>query len=335
MKVNDIIIRQATLNDRTKLFDFYKKVYGFSSKFKYPERWEWLYQNNPFLKSSEIPIWIAIKDAKIIGHTGSMLVPVKIKDNILIAGWSIDTIVTKDARGMGIGKNLQKANQAYNPVFMSLSYSDINEKIKIKLGALVSREFKIHRKIFKLNIDDLFVSLKLRLQSKFGQNLYLFIYYLFYYSGFLFCLKAIIQFFFKRRDKTNNKYKKLEFLEVVESFDKRADEIWERIKNTVDLQIVKDAKYLNWKYVNQPNTRYKSYYIYNKNKIIGILILRFGSFPEPKIGSIVEIISIENKEDILNEILCFAKKIFMQHNVNEIICLSTSILLSSILDKMG
>ena len=166
-----VIIRQANIDDKENLFKFYAKVYGELGQYKYPLRWEWLYQNNPYLDPKRIPIWIALINNKIVGHTGAMIVPCYIKGEYKLGGWSVDTIVTKEARGYGIGKRLQEANQAFNPIFMSLSYSVINLKIKTKLGALASKEFNLYRKINRLSTNLLFGSLKTKLIQSLGNAL--------------------------------------------------------------------------------------------------------------------------------------------------------------------
>lgn len=130
----DVEVRQANIKDREDIGALLEE--GFPNSYRYPERWEWLNLHNPFISDAfGIPEWIAVLDGRIIGHTGAMIVPVKMSDGRVMAGWSIDTLVSSAARGLGIGKKLQAANQAAHPLFMSLEMTAVNRAIKKKLGA--------------------------------------------------------------------------------------------------------------------------------------------------------------------------------------------------------
>ena len=74
-----IEIRQATLSDKERIFDFLANAYQEMSCYKYPERWEWEYQHNPFVKDQNLPIWIAVENGeKIVGQICVMVEPLKI-----------------------------------------------------------------------------------------------------------------------------------------------------------------------------------------------------------------------------------------------------------------
>ena len=53
-------IRQATLADKAAIFDFLRIAYARGSEFKFPDRWEWAFERNPFVEG--LPIWIAIAE---------------------------------------------------------------------------------------------------------------------------------------------------------------------------------------------------------------------------------------------------------------------------------
>ena len=330
-----VIIRQANIDDKENLFKFYSKVYGELGQYKYPLRWEWLYLNNPYLDHKRIPIWIALINNKIVGHTGAMIVPCYIKGEYKLGGWSVDTIVTKEARGYGIGKRLQEANQAFNPIFMSLSYSVINLKIKTKLGALASKEFNLYRKINRLSTNLLFGSLKTKLIQSFGDFFGYSIWCILFYSGFLFLLKSLIQFYFKKKITQKEDYSNLDFKPINGEFDEKATVLWNNIKNNVDFQVVRDAKYLNWKFVEQPLVDFKKFYIYDNNELQSILVLRLSKHPEPKIGAISEIISRDYSVENIEKIISFAMDFFHKHQMETVMCLSSNSVLNEVMCSFG
>src|SRR3990172_11710019 len=107
-----IIIRQATLKDKDALWEFIKNAYEGEekglSRFKFPKRWIWQFTENPFFKETgdKLPIWIALKDDRIVGQICFQPVEVKIGDKIYNASYGSDMIVSKDCRGGGISPKI-------------------------------------------------------------------------------------------------------------------------------------------------------------------------------------------------------------------------------------
>ena len=63
----DITIRQASLEDQSLIANFYEAAFD-NAQFKYTERFQWLYQHNPFFANTRsLPIWLAIDQEKVIG----------------------------------------------------------------------------------------------------------------------------------------------------------------------------------------------------------------------------------------------------------------------------
>ncbi len=125
-------VRQATLDDKPAIAEFLKVAYPDRHRYKFPERWEWQFENNPLRdrnrsgnpNEGKLPIWLAFDGERIVGQTGAQVEPLKLGDKSVLVGWSVDTIVLPEYRRKGIGRRLQEANQSYHQVFMSLAMSD-------------------------------------------------------------------------------------------------------------------------------------------------------------------------------------------------------------------
>ena len=128
-------VRQASLEDESAIARFLTEAYGERAQFKYPARWKWQFRDNPFLSEFPgLPIWIAVRNDRVVGQTCAQIEPLRVGDRETLVGWSVDTVVLPEFRGLGLGKQLQKANQDSHPVFMSLSMSSANRGIKESLG---------------------------------------------------------------------------------------------------------------------------------------------------------------------------------------------------------
>ena len=124
-------VRRATIEDQNAIFEFIKMAYVGRWQYKIPERWQWEFIDNPFLFDDGLPIWIAVEeDGSVVGQTCALVEPIKIGEEVHKVGWSVDTFLLPEYRGQGIGFQLQKANDQANEIFMSLSMSKANRRIK-------------------------------------------------------------------------------------------------------------------------------------------------------------------------------------------------------------
>jgi hypothetical protein len=63
-------------------------------------------------------------------------------------------------------------------------------------------------------------------------------------------------------------------LRWIENFDNAFDELWTAIERTRILAVVKDAKYLNWRYVECPGRHYKRLAAYRGERLEGLVVFR-------------------------------------------------------------
>jgi hypothetical protein len=281
-------IRQATLEDRVEIGSFFEES---SYKYRYPERWEWLNLHNPFVPNDfGLPSWIAILNGRIVGHQGAMLVPMKIGDNTVCAGWGVDTFVSSKARGLGVAKSLSFANQSSHPVFAALEMTDVLRAIRKKLGCqegpAVSLLYRVERSFQSPLSEEIHRYLVKRFgsRSKYVIN-----------AAWRLKLLGLVSWGFiswiRRRGFQNEFTGELPNTKLVriERFDSQADALWEAVRTQYILAVERTSKYLNWKYVEQPHMRHQCYYVLKDGTVQGIVVFRRGEPPEPPIGVICEL----------------------------------------------
>lgn len=283
-----VIVRQATWDDREALGRFLERA--FPSQHRYPERWEWLYTRNPFLPSDfGVPGWIAVRDGHIIGHTGAMPVSVTLGGHTTLAAWSVDTFVLPEARGGGVGKQLQTANQHAHRLFMSLEMSAANRAIKKKLGAADGPAVSLFYRPLRVLTRQLAADGILGLQSRagrvgrlIGQAAYAGAWQL---AGRHLCRRIA------RRTPARPPaaLPSLSLLPITGRFDETADALWARVRGQYAFAVERSSRYLNWKYREQPFMPHQCCYVMDGDEIEGLLVLREGYPPgEPPLGVISE-----------------------------------------------
>lgn len=77
----------------------------------------------------------------------------------------------------------------------------------------------------------------------------------------------------------------------VERFDVSIDHLWRRLVPPTGVSVVRDARYLNWRYADCPDVRYALLQVESRftGRPLGLAVLRFGWFEEP-IAPLVELV---------------------------------------------
>lgn len=87
----------------------------------------------------------------------------------------------------------------------------------------------------------------------------------------------------------------------VTSFDASFDELWRNLACTRTVSLVKDAAYLNWRYVKQPDFVYSHLAAYKAGRLAGLLVLSV--VDERQRGRIFELMAIDEDQDVLQALL--------------------------------
>jgi len=300
-----ISVRQASMADEAQIEEFYNTAFE-HAQFKYPDRWIWLYKQNPFLEDNRsLPIWLAVDQNRVVGMSCLMPQLFWIKEHIAKVSWCIDFRVLPEYRRMGLGKRLERARQESGNTF-TLASSDASVVIKKKLGYLSrpNLDIYLHARRFDPGVlfNDLIRYLRLSNShytkiSKLSQVMKL-----------PEILSALLQVIFKYKQYrahvfTNNKISMT--FKPVSFFPKEVDSLWNDIKEKYSLAVIRDSRYLNWKFVEQPYVSYQRYLAYMGTKLCGVLIFRKGRPPELPVGFISEIFTSQSS-DILRQMLSFA-----------------------------
>lgn len=285
-----VTIRQATLADREAIFNFIKQAYPGRWQYKIPERWEWLYVNNPYLKAAELPLWIAVDSKEnVVGQTGALVEPLVIGGDDFRVGWSVDTFLLPEYRGQGLGRKLQQANDEANPIFMSLSMSDANRHIKTSLGSIllepVSTYIKTLHHTPERALNEFLDRLGLASEStpnRLADSLQV----LKLDQALAWLMTSLTA---RRISQELTHIDPTLQIESVGEIGPEFDQLWRNISPHYRALIRRDQTYLKRKYADQPHTNYHCLVARKAEKICGYLFLRAGRPPEPNRGILTDL----------------------------------------------
>ena len=294
-------IREYREDDKKGIFDLRKAVYG--EPFN-EQQWDWKYSNKPVKVAK---IFLAENNGMIVGLRPVMFLPLKVMSRVVIAGLNADVMTHPDFRHRGIFSTLVReafervSNEEIEIVFTFPNENSYLGYVKLGWPHICS----VPLLAIPLNFNNLVRKYikTTALQKPTGSLLGLLFKGL-HLGGRL--GKTDISGFALGR---------------IYSFDNRFDELWYKVSNQHNIAVVRDSRYLRWRYADKPGQEYIILGIEKERELAGYIILKsnvemFGL----KLGLIVDMLTIEDK-GITNALLCHAIDYFKRAKMDIIGCL--------------
>jgi hypothetical protein len=103
----------------------------------------------------------------------------------------------------------------------------------------------------------------------------------------------------------------------VERLDERADALWERVAARYDIGVVRDHRYLDWRYGRRPGRRYRMIAAERGKELVGLIVLAEVTRPDRKMGFILDCLA---GETALTEPLVWrALSVFLARRVDHVL----------------
>ena len=129
----EVHIKQFELSEQEAVLAFLREAYGDDPRKSDPEVWKWHYLENPYTSLDDIPLWIVKDGARVVGQAATILVELKVDDEVRKAVWILDFILLPEYRGQKLGKRLlQLARQTY-PTMLALGYNKMSGNVLLSL----------------------------------------------------------------------------------------------------------------------------------------------------------------------------------------------------------
>lgn len=301
-----MIVEDLNIQHESSYMLFLLKAYKREANLKYPDRFHWLYEENPFLPTNFMNVKIIRDHDRIIAQSGAMGIELLVDGSLYPAHWSIDTIVLPEFRGKGYGTALQKENSLQSPFFLSLSMSKKNRRIKENLQAVKLPVLVVLKKILHFKPKDFLSSYLLRYKYR---NYLKNIVKLLYYMGFFQILSfgGNILLFIKKHIGKTSEINLNEFNFI--PWDEQAFIEWDRLlndrKEELSFQVYRSSQYLRWRYIHVPNLTYDIYFVRLREQIVGFMVLRKREISEGPGFLLVDYLFLDCNEEVFEIALDF------------------------------
>ncbi len=267
-------VRAYNQEDEEKLLELWKAVYpklGYYHQ-HWAEWWRWKYKDNP---AGAGKIWIAEHDGKIVGHYAIIPIVAKLVTDTVTISQSVDTMTHPDYRRQGLFKTL--AREVYsqaegNGIDIVCGFPGANS-----LPGFIERLdwFNVTAMPLIFKPSNWGNALKLLLKNRLPLKLSSM-------GGWL-----LQKLFYRVR-----KLPVVEGLTVtqVPCFDERINELWDRVSSQHEIAIMRNKKYLNWRYAI-PGVEYTIYIAEKEGGVHGYVVLRCMPREQAKAGIIFDILA--------------------------------------------
>ncbi|MEM5866914.1 MAG: GNAT family N-acetyltransferase [Candidatus Aenigmatarchaeota archaeon] len=289
------------------------------------KRWRWEYADNPF---GSIQVFADFA-GNIIGHMGLIFIPIKIGDRIFLGSQAVDLAVHPSFRGRGIFLQIGK----------KLMQEAAEKGILISYGVPNEPAYRGHLKYGWFFVSKIPVLIKPI--TKKGLTMFILVNFLGFIKKptlesifyILTSFKNAIVESLKTKSETAqfcNDYK----VNALASFDGKIDILWEKASQKYSLIVARNTKYLNWRYVEKPHSRYIILTITKDQEIEGYIVLSIThGLLNLKKGYIVDLLAISKRS--AHCLLNLAFEFFAKEKVDSITCwaMERNILYNSLIER--
>lgn len=92
-------------------------------------------------------------------------------------------------------------------------------------------------------------------------------------------------------------------IEKITRFDRRFDYFWQNLSGDYEIILVRDSTYLNWRYIENPNSEYEVYAAVRDKDICGYVVVESYKKRNCLIWRVVDIIAADDQVEVIGELI--------------------------------
>ncbi len=106
-------------------------------------------------------------------------------------------------------------------------------------------------------------------------------------------------------------------IQKIHFFDKRFDALWDRASKAHPILAVRDAEFLNWRYLKEPGERYLIFAAERSHKVEGYIVLKPSKDGDPRTGLVMDLFDTQDP-DVTQALIRQAIEYFKTQNIDKI-----------------
>ena len=279
-----------------------------------PARWHWMFVESARRLGVEPQIWLHRDQGRIVAHMGAIPVRVKAGAAELQTAWFVDTMVLEDYRAQALGSRLMVEAHADQPFGLSLGQTAEMRAIQCRLGWKEVAPLQTAQVVLRAgNV------LKGKLPAPFA-----------WAAGMgVDASTALLRRLRPGRPLSSR---------TVDRFDERHDRLWDTVSRDIATAVVRDASYLNWKYVDQPGQDLVRLELSEGSEVRAVAIWMFRERDanyQYRRAHLVDLVAPLGDPALLRDIIASACAAPMEAGADSLLCLHIDARLTAALRACG
>jgi len=278
--MNTIVIEGYREGDEEGINSLYNEIFD---KGRGLREWRWKFCEGPV--DSRPFIVLARSDNKIVGQYACVAAFMKYFDREFKVLQPVDNMIQKDYRGGTKGLQVKMLEKMEEIVYQ--------EMVPLGLGFPNRQAYIVGKRLLKyrdlFHVEHLLKRLSWRSAIRRRLNIGVLIHIIETVSRAL--IRSSIAKGMERLNGVEYKW--------TNKLDRRIDSFWNSVSTQYNIMTKRDLRYLDWRYCQNPDKRYKILLAERDGDIIGLLIVKHEEIEDVKIGLIMECLSL--KESSLME----------------------------------
>jgi len=279
-----LVIREYQESDKKGVFLLEEAIYG--SPFD-EQVWRWKFESGPVKPAK---IYVAESDGLIAGLRAFIIEELKVMDKVWTSGLGVDTMVHPNFRRFGIAANMAQEG------FVRME----NERMPILLSFPNEVAFKVYSRKRPYWRHICTVPL---LAKPLDTNSILRAYIKNNFLRWLVKLPAKAMFKVLSRGSLHKANSLM--VKQTDSFDSRFDDFWQAASEQYNIGLVRDRKFLNWRFIDKPGGEYSIFSAEKDSGVLGYIVLKNAEMSGLSLGLIVDILTL-GQDDVIDSLLAKA-----------------------------
>lgn len=246
--ISEVEVKQFELADRDSLLSFLQIAYANEPVKFDPAYWNWHYLENPYTVPDNIPLWVVKDGDRVVGQAATILVKLKVEDEIRFAVWILDFVLLPEYRGRKLGKRLLLLARETYPTMLALGYNQMSGNVLTSLGWVPMGTIHRYQRL-------LFPGFAAKEVARIAP------------------VRGLVNFGYAPfRPRLN---KGSESIRQVDVIDSRFDDLWSRASTLWPCAVVRGSAFLNWQFRKQPGKVFEIIGYFDGDQLRGYLVFFF------------------------------------------------------------
>ncbi len=275
--MDERILQRYCPADRGEVFDFVRATLPETASARIIAQWPWRYDANPFNPPEGPLVFLLRVGTQLVSLTAGFRLPTWVAGSVYQAENLGDWVVHRDYRRQRIWDGVDSGPIYRAPIAMAWGRSR-SARIGKHTGWTPATMYSLVRVLDPAQIIDHFT--RSRVLASLG-------------GGIATATRAVAK---PWRGASRDRSSAVAHLD---EFDDRCDVLWQRSRHDDQAIVIRDRRYLQWRYRERPDANYVVFGFERGSELLGVLVARSGTHNGMRWGYLVDFLIAENENAIL------------------------------------